>query len=147
MSPKKNQLYRKLTIYSIGITLLLLLCLPHYTVFAPELEDTPEQAWKNIYFFGDEFLIIGLTPFFILFPLFLKSKNIIWKSILKIFLFILAGLYFGFGLLTTGFAVQDYIPGPGTLLLFALLPELAYLHYMDMWVKYYIKNPNVENAT
>ena len=59
----------------------------------------------------------------------------------------LAGLYFAFGLLSTGFAMQDYIPGPGTLLLFALLPELAYLHYMDMWVKYNKENPKVENAT
>lgn len=140
MTPNKNLLYRKIILYVIGITLILLLILPFYHVFVPELTDAPNEYWKTIYLVEDEFLIIGLLPFYAIFLFYTFSKKKILKTIFKVILFLLAILYFVYALMTTQIPVMDYIPDIGTLLLFLLLPEFIYLHYMDMWVKYYEEN-------
>lgn len=147
MDPKKNCLYRKIAIVAIAITLILFLCLPSYSSWVPESWDGWEAGWNEIYIYEDEFILIGLLPFYIFFPLMLFTKNRTLKIVFKIVLFLLAGLYFAYGLLATGLPAQDYAPGPGTYLLLALLPELSYLYYMDMWVKYNKENPKVESAS
>ena len=122
-----------------------MLCVPLYSVWSPEILNGSELGWISIYIFEDEELLIGLMPFYILFPLMLLSKNRPIKIILKVILFLLALLYFGYGLLATGMPIQDYSPDLGALMLLALLPELAYLYYMDMWVRYNEKNAHAEN--
>ena len=141
MSPKRNHLFRRIAIIAIGITLVLFLCLPTYASWVPEAWDGWEAGWNYIYIYEDEIMLIGLLPFYILFPLMLLTKNKPLRVLFKILLFLLAGLYFAYGLMATRLPAQDYAPGLGTYLLLALLPELAYLHYMDMWVKYNKENP------
>lgn len=144
MDPKKNSLFRKLTLISIGVTLVLLLCLPFCVYWDPGETEESQGAWSYGYLIGDDLLLPGLLPFYLFFPLSLLSKSQMLKLILKIVLFILAGLYFAYGFLTLQVPLQDYSPHLGTYLLMTLLPQLVYLHYMDMWVKYNAKNPKDE---
>lgn len=137
MNPKRNNLYRKIVIGAIGITLILFLCVPTYESWAPEEWDDWEAGWNVIYIYEDVTLLIGILPFYMLFPVMILTKKKLLKVLFKILLFLLAALYFKYGLMATGLPIQDYSPGPGTYLLLALLPELIYLYYMDMWVKYY----------
>ncbi len=147
MDPNKNIRFRKLTLISIGVTLVLLLCLPLYvTWYAGDMEDS-QAGWSFGYLIGDDLLLPGLLPFYLFFPFMLLSKSKVLKLILKIVLFILAGLYFAYGFLTLQVPFQDYSPALGTYLLMTLLPQLIYLHYMDMWVKYNAKNPKEEITT
>jgi hypothetical protein len=136
MNPKKNHLLRKITLFVIGLTLILFLFFPHYEFWTP----TDSGHWEEVYIYEDHLILIGLTPFYILFVFMLYSKNPTLKTISKVILFLLAILYFGFGLIAVGQTVQDYAPGPGAFLLLLLLPELVYLHYMDMWIKYNEEN-------
>tara|TARA_B110000037_G_C17110534_1_gene501680 strand:+ start:99 stop:320 length:222 start_codon:yes stop_codon:yes gene_type:complete len=69
----------------------------------------------------------------------LSIKNALLKTVSKVILFLLAILYFCFGLIA-GTNAPDFAPGPGAILLLLILPELVYLHYMDMWIKYNKEN-------
>ncbi len=141
MTPKKNQLYRKIIFYSIGLTLILQIILPFALIYAPDVSTEIGEEWQPNYLFSDEFGLI-LLPFYLFFILYLVSKNKTVKGIAKLILFLFAILYFGYAFLVFQTPLIDFVPGFGLLLLFLFLPELIYLHYMDMWIKYYEENPN-----
>ncbi|WP_066755415.1 hypothetical protein [Crocinitomix algicola] len=90
-----------------------------------------EGGWNQIFLYEDEFLFMGLSPFYLLFPLMLLSKNRIVKMALKGVLLILASFYFAYGVVATGMPVQDFVPRMGVYLLIPLIPELIYLYYLD----------------
>ena len=116
-----NTTLYKTTVITLNLISVLLLIVPYSIEFMPDLFETSEDGWGNVYVFDDMFLIIQFSPFYISWILFQFMENTSIKNLSKIVMILLSGFYLFIGFLGFSMPIQDFIPSYGALLPFTFL--------------------------
>jgi hypothetical protein len=122
------KLLTRLLKYVISIAAILLVFLPHATVFIP---DDGDENWKAVYIYDDILSIIIYSPFLLLWPGYLLLNQGPFKIIMIYTLVILSFCYAIIAFLSLTLLAQDYEPNIGTGIAILLFPLLLALLITD----------------
>ncbi len=128
----------------ISLDFLLLFIIPISYSFGPaDRSDMNSQfGWNPDYFYADEIFLIFLSPFYVLWVIYLINRNKMIKSVLTFLLIAISVFYSFICALSASTLAQDLQPYWGLLVLFLFFPLLVSFFIIER--KAFQLNLNIE---